>query len=175
MRRFVAVVVIATAAVVTGATAPSDLPIPRTVAEAEADGKSFLRADSVGLYAQATGTANRKCVEPFLPAPRGPMGPATQSGEILIGGTTQIPGPAGAMRSGAKIWWMPLHGANGALHIRGSRLASPTDTVRLTFTTIGHTGGGSMYPTNLHVPSKGLWMFVATSGRDWGCFLLSVY
>lgn len=174
MRTLIAVGLMASAATLTIGAARSDLAIPRTIAEAEADGRAFSRAGSVGLDADVVGTAERKCVEPTSAAARGQLAMATQSGEMVIGGTIQLPGFAGTMQSGSKIWWAPLHGPAGTLRVRGARIDGSADTVRLEFTSVGRNAGGSFYPTNVHVPSTGHWMFVATSGRDWGCFLFRV-
>jgi hypothetical protein len=39
--------------------------------------------------------------------------------------------------------------------------------VKLKYTEVG-------YPSDFHFRSAGKWLMVATSGSDWGCFLLTI-
>src|ERR1051325_11099445 len=163
------------------------------IAAAEAEGSMFPRRAAPVVLARAfvptpsldvssfenKGSENRKCVVGYE------MGPI-RSGEFVIGG--QLSGPRAMMhgRQG-KVWWAPLHHAAEMppLVVRGRNLENPSDTVRFTSSNIAWpvTPGGPrvqesdreyFFPSGITIPTAGRWLLVATSGADWGCFILSV-
>jgi hypothetical protein len=83
-----------------------------------------------------------------------------------------------------KLMWEPLHNpyvypARGGLLVRGVRLGNPSDTLRLTVARAAFPGvkrkyTDAGYPSAVRFRSAGQWLMVATSGSDWGCFLLIV-
>lgn len=122
------------------------------------------------------GSEERKCVEV-----RG-MGPV-RSGEFIIGG--ELGGrPAILPRVPAKIWWAPLHNGErmDSLIIVGERLSSPMQ-MRLALGTVAFvmSPGQSIPPTDREyffpsgtvIPDWGRWLLVASSGPNWGCFIVT--
>lgn len=148
-------------------------PIATRVALAEAEGRAWprtmapssqpLRAETRFLH----GPAPRSCVGAFS---RGPL----RSGEFEIGG--QIGGDAvltGATT--AKVWWVPQHPSRGEpLILRAARLDAPADTFRIAIESWASAGpdGHWFYSSGTPLPRAGRWLFVATAGPDWGCFVL---
>jgi hypothetical protein len=153
-------------------------PIRSSIADAEAEGAVWVRRTEL-TFQPATGGAEhwvdaapRKCV-------RAGSGNLVRSGGILIGG--EISGPPAGRE--VKIWWEPMHPAESfSLVVRGAKLGPASDTLR--YANAGWAVGGSpkvgltgpiFYASGIAFPSAGQWLLIATSGPDWGCFLLSAY
>ena len=169
--------------------------IPLTVAEAVAEGAAFPHA-AVPLAVQPDfagpfgGTSERVCAQqPNEPIPGGSL----RSGDIII--RSRLTGRWGLHAGqGHKILWMPLHGPadtstkmsfaewrnkameHAPLLIRAVRVGVgyPADSLRQTV--IGLTGGPRQFgfPSTVTFPTAGQWLVIATTGEDWGCFLLTV-
>lgn len=118
------------------------------------------------------GNADRRCVQSVA-------GIAVRSGEFVIGGEHPL-----SHRRTSKIWWAPLVNAK-AMHlvVRGQLLGSPADTLRFESSSVAHpvSPGQSrdeveiddyFFPSGFRVPGAGSWIVVATSGPNWGCFIL---
>lgn len=153
------------------------------IASAEADGATHPRAErSRPLPAEWDarswwGSADRKCVEV-----RG-RGPA-RSGEFIIGGELGTDPPIYAGIA-VKIWWAPLHNSRTMepLSVVGERLSSPMQ-MRLTLETvafpvqpgqrIAEADREYFYPGDTVIPDAGRWLLVASSGDNWGCFIMNV-
>jgi hypothetical protein len=74
---------------------------------------------------------------------------------------------------------MPLHNPSDypdMLLIRAVRLGHPTDSLRVRVSYWGWSGSraNSGYISGMAFPSGGTWLVVTTTGKDWGCFQLSV-
>jgi hypothetical protein len=123
------------------------------------------------------GNQDRECVEA-----RG-MGPV-RSGDFIIGGELGDDPPI-FPRVPAKIWWAPLHNSESmdSLVIVGERLSSPMQ-MRLALGTIafplwpGQTIPPArreyFYPSGTIIPDWGRWLLVASSGANWGCFIVTL-
>ena len=144
------------------------------VAAAEAEGATYPHAQQV-----AVPEAARVCVV------GSESGPAT-SGEFTIGGNLAGSASLRAGRAG-KIWWAPRHHAADMppLLVRGRNLTTPTDSVRFTTANIAWPvvpGAAPVppgerkhfFPSGPTLPSAGRWLVIATSGSNWGCFILTV-
>ena len=168
--------------------------IPLTVASAQAEGVSFPHAAPPtvlqSLFSSPFGgTSERRCT-PSQPDDSIPSG-SLRSGDIII--RSRLTGRWGPHAArGHKILWMPLHGpadtstkisfadwrkkasAHAPLLIRAVRLGNPADSLRQTVA--GLTGGPRQFgfPSEVTFPTAGQWLVVATTGEDWGCFLLTV-
>lgn len=152
--------------------------IPPTIANAEAEGAGFGRADSA-TQAQSVfagpfgGSADRRCARPLrVPLP----GREWRSGDFIVrGGYAYSLGlQAGKAH---KILWMPLHGA--ALHgtpllLRAVHVGHRTDSLRRSVAGLAHAGPEYGYPSTVLFPNPGQWLVIATAGDDWGCFVLDV-
>lgn len=140
------------------------------VAAAEAEGQRY--PDGGKMQA-------RKCATSYE------MGPST-SGEFTIGGNLSGTMALRARQVG-KIWWSPL--TNSAkmppLVVRGRDLSTLTDTVRFSSSStafpVGPVGTARppesqrqyFFPSGFSVPRAGRWLVIATSGKNWGCFILT--
>ena len=163
--------------------AVDSLPIPATIQQAEHEGAIFPRGDTQtppppGFDTEKTiGTADRRCVEitERVSTVRGRSGEFVVSGEI---------GALMVAQEG-KVYWTPFHdpaSANATLLVRGARLDHPGITSRFVSTNYAFpaTAKGSVirdhafYPSSFSLPSPGRWLLVATSGDDWGCFIVNV-
>jgi hypothetical protein len=183
-------VVVATALLTTGSLDAQELRIPsgnneaEIIANAEAEAASLPRRPSPAapgrnFSASQNGTAERRCVE------GSEMGPI-RSGEFVIGGMLGGTSALHAGRAG-KVWWAPLHHARDMppLVVRAHRLSMPGDTVRFVMSNVASpvTPGAPpvpeaerqyFFPSGINVPQSGRWLLVATSGQNWGCFILTV-
>lgn len=115
---------------------------------------------------------------------------SVRSGEFTIGGDLGGSPYAGqALRAGrkGKIWWQPDHGApEMALIVRGRSLSSPQDTIRFNSTNVARPARGNgvrpvaleqrdyFFPSGIAIPRAGRWLVIATSGTNWGCFIIRV-
>lgn len=162
-------------------TSAQTLRIPRAGteeqlrAEAAAEGAAFTRTSKT----DTTAAVPRVCVDAI------DMGPA-HSGEFTIGGNLS---GMSAMRAGrpGKVWWAPLHHARNmpALVVRGRSLTTGSDTVRFTSAKVAwpvvvpgvpvpETERKYFFPSGITIPNPGRWLLIATSGANWGCFILTV-
>lgn len=157
-----------------------EIPIPTGINEAqireaaEKEGAAFSTTKANSDQAQP-----RVCVSGY------DFGPA-QSGEFTIGGNL---GGGRAMLAGrqGKVWWAPLVASRDMppLLVRGRSLTNPTDTVRFTSSTVASPGNPGapptpeaqrkyFFPSGITIPQPGRWLVIATSGTNWGCFILTV-
>jgi hypothetical protein len=151
--------------------------IPRSVAAAEADGAAFGHARTALQSSVAappfSGTRERRCVAP--PADDSLRVSSLRSGEIVA--RAQWSGRWGPRKGkGQKILWLPLHTAAGIEQpfvIRASRIGG-ADLLRQKIPRAVHSHGADGYPSNITFSSTGEWLVVATTGGDWGCFLVPV-
>ena len=163
--------------------------IPATIPQAEAEGARFVRHDSLlarqRYFADSPidndrgggsgwgwlgGTSERRCVSDSLPDF------SLRSGEFIVRGAREF--EAGKDH---KVFWIPLHGSPSSkppLVVRAARVDSAADSVRLRVDGLarGQFRAGPLYgyPSLVSFPSAGRWLVVATSGGDWGCFVLDV-
>ena len=149
------------------------------IASVEAEGARHVRRAATNLppsFKSSSGTAERVCVI------GDEMGPV-RSGDFLIGGHL---GGSVATRGGrqGKVWWIPLHNTEKMppLVVRGRKLTAPTDTFRFTTSVVAYPNSqGSLpalrreyfFPSGITIPTTGTWVIVATSGANWGCFVLT--
>jgi hypothetical protein len=172
------------------------LPVPRTIAAAEAEGRAFPRGGALDPARAALQTARGSTDRACPAVPYGPEMRQIRTGDFTIG--AQI-GMLTAGRPG-KIWWNPAHdpsfGGNGLL-VRAALLGASAlagDTVRLSelgygWPSLGPSPTGAQpqggapeptvikqafFPSSVALPKPGIWLVVATSGSDWGCLLLDV-
>ncbi|HLJ18561.1 MAG TPA: hypothetical protein VKU84_00100 [Stellaceae bacterium] len=154
--------------------------IPVTIATAEAEGAAFHR-DAVPAtlpemfdHRPFGGSSERRCV---ASVPDDSLaGGSLRSGEVIA--RTHFTGWWGLRADKqSKIAWFPLHAParhsldpRASILIRAARLGDPGDTLRQTIS--GLTRGG--FPSLVQLRAPGPWLVVATSGSDWGCFVLDV-
>jgi hypothetical protein len=189
-----AMIVTATALPLKAQVAGVDLPAPATIQEAEAEGAAFPReAPPPSLpfgFGDVNGTQERKCVA----FPDGGVLSANwiqnsrRSGDFVVGAEIIQGLQAGGE---AKVFWVPLHdpaSRNATLLVRSVRLDQPAITSRF----VGKDYAFPMkeqrspikdsavdrehgfYPSGFSLPSAGRWLLIATSGPDWGCFIVTV-
>ena len=141
------------------------------LASAEAEGATF--------YARRGREATPRCTEGHE------VGPA-ESGDFTIGGML---GGGKALRAGriGKIWWRPAHASATMppLTVRGRNLSTLRDTVSFSTATVAWpqptfplpippvNSREYFFPSGFSVPTAGRWLVIATSGDNWGCFILT--
>ncbi|HXT15022.1 MAG TPA: hypothetical protein VN706_05295 [Gemmatimonadaceae bacterium] len=162
-------------------TAASQLAIPVTVAQADAEAAGYSRSDTASapqaFFARpSAGTSDRRCVDSRNADDRQATG-SLRSGEMIVRGRWN---DSTGLHAGKedKFLWLPLHGSadlKAPLVIRADRVGEPADSLRLTIAHVAR-GGGHMYgyPSLVSFPTPGRWLVVATAGSDWGCFILDV-
>jgi hypothetical protein len=81
----------------------------------------------------------------------------------------------------SKVLWLPLHNPfdfPDTLRIRAVPTSQPADSILMSVpgwaSQAGHPTSDSGFPSLLVLPSAGDWVVVATTRRDWGCYLISV-
>jgi hypothetical protein len=87
-----------------------------------------------------------------------------------------------ALRAGHRgaVMWYPDHAKAEMppLVVRGRSLTDLRDTVRhTTAKPVAWSGRGQatyLFPTGILFPHPGRWLLIATSGENWGCFILTV-
>ena len=149
--------------------------IATTVAKAEAEGKKWPSVSVPSTQPESGGTrsllgeAPRTCVGAYS------IGPI-RSGDFLVGGEIGGADAVNGSVRAAKVWWMPKYPVrNDSLIVRAALLGSPSDTMRLVMTSWASSGpskGPWFYPSATRLPKSGRWLVVATSGPNWGCFVL---
>jgi hypothetical protein len=162
-------------------TGSSDAEI---IARAEADGAAYPYVEAANPHKGSfirgmAGGTDRRCYEGI------DLGPV-RSGEFVIGG--QLSGARG-MRAGlqGKVWWAPFNHSRDMppLEVRGRSLSNPADSLRYTTATVAWpVSPGSQlvaesareyfFPSGITMPAAGRWVVIATSGNNWGCFILTV-
>lgn len=176
-------VVAVLALVVTSHHAVAQKGIPSSTAAAEVEGAAFPKHAAPPSVAPDfarpfTGTAERKCVTPS--AEGNDAGGQLRSGEFIVRG--RFAGRFGPRaQTGSKIFWLPLHDPldyPNALLIRAGRIGHPEDGFRQAIADWGYPGRGHEheggFPSVVTFPSAGTWVVIATSGNDWGCFIMTV-
>ena len=154
------------------------------IAAAEDEGAAYRRSsDTVDHH-----PAQRKCVDAYdsFAAYQTFGGFPVRSGEFGItgslGGYLYMNAALHAGRRGAILWY-PDHAAADMppLVVRGRSLTDLRDTLRHTANAVTWSGRGFRPQESTHVffsgiafPHPGLWLLVATSGENWGCFILTV-
>ena len=148
--------------------------VPRTAAEAEAQGKRHLRGAANNVRrawdSSAQGTTERTCVDADKAS-------IAQSGDFIAG-------PFALYNENwhngyGKLVWQPAvvsAAAPATLTVRARRLDAQ-DQARVFegfVPTYSRAGPTKFYITGVHLPSTGRWLMVATAGPNWGCFLLTV-
>jgi hypothetical protein len=172
----------------TGTVQPDPVALPRTIAAAEAEARTYPRADPDGTtaasFSAVPGSPARTCVDvgPFLastadqnlPTPGGTGGAAgIRSGEFVAGPFGNFVAQESRARQEDKLWWVPLHRrAMPGLTVRAVPLDEPADGQIFTVNLVAWNADGQFYPSGIALPQAGRWMLIATSGPDWGCFVL---
>jgi hypothetical protein len=163
--------------VVSGAQAP-----PRTVEAAEADGAKYPQATAVGDAAAldraaawdrenagAAGTSERRCVDVEKSA-----AVSVRSGEFVAGNFAQYIVMAGSGKR--KVWWAPRRNSSTMppLQLRATKVGAPDVSVDWTLPSVVRGVGSSSYFFNTLIvfPENGKWLVVASSGDNWGCFIV---
>ncbi|HUE90345.1 MAG TPA: hypothetical protein VMO26_30035 [Vicinamibacterales bacterium] len=162
---------------------PSGNTVAEIIAAAERQGQAFSRYETPQeptpvLATHRRGSAERRCVEGFE------FGPV-RSGEFVIGGQLAGSRMMTAGRRG-KVWWAPLNHSLDMppLVVRGRNLSSRTDTVHYSTPDVAWpvTPGALpipearreyFFPSGISLPTRGRWLLIATSGSNWGCFIIS--
>ena len=162
--------------------------IPTTIPAAEAEGAAFPRSAAPHTVARdfrspVSGTSERRCV---VPPPDSLLGDTLRSGDFIVRGSIgRRTGPMGhSLGRARKLLWEPLHNpyvypTRSGLLVRAVRLGHSSDTLRLAVAHAAYPGikmkyTEAGYPSGFNFPSPGEWLMVATSGTDWGCFLLTI-
>ena len=153
------------------------------VANAQTDGAKYPRSQSPrepspNFAKVQDGSVERRCVE------GSEVGPI-RSGEFVIGGQL---GGSRAMPAGerGKIWWAPLSHSTDVppLEVRGRSLVQFGDTLRFTTKTVAFPVDQKepripaserewFFPSGIILPTSGRWLLVASSGENWGCFIVT--
>ncbi|MES2179887.1 MAG: hypothetical protein V4550_18645 [Gemmatimonadota bacterium] len=152
--------------------------VARSVAEAELEGARYPRAAELNPRrpwdANAQGTSERKCLEADKLR-------AARSGDFYVGdfaGRTGWPSYSEMWRTGyGKLIWQPVHLPSPGVVVRATRLDVGAESRVYGPFPISHPGESmstTFHPSGVHVPTTGRWMLVATSGSNWGCFVITV-
>lgn len=126
-------------------------------------------ADKVlAKFARASGVADRTCVEANLKY-------EVRSGEFVAGSWADYRQGWRTNANFSKLWWIPLHADRmPGLLVRATLLDVPTTTAVYELYSTGYGNGIMAYVSGVRLPQAGRCMLVATSGSDWGCFLLTL-
>ena len=102
-----------------------------------------------------------------------------RSGEFVIGGRISEL----QHNEARKVWWAPLHNSDPMkLVVRARQLDPRSATSRFESDLVARPSGGNrdwgdvnwFFPSGYDVPSAGRWALVATTGANWGCFIVEV-
>jgi hypothetical protein len=143
-------------------------------------------ADSIRrvIAAAEAGKAGRRCVEP--------QGSIALSGDVSAGSWTFY--RHSWVRGAGKLWWRVARPSTDpsdtTLRVRAVLLDRPlpagaesgSRSTRINLRPVERQGdtlvfslhgpkGTTDFPSGVRVPSPGRWMFIATMGDNWGCFL----
>ena len=152
---------------------PTDSISP-TITEAEARGEASRFGRCVTLFQLRrssrwmSASAERRCADVGAAA-------SARSGDFVVGGFSHY--RASWFRQGyGKLAWNTVAGPLSnppALIVRISRIDAPGESRVFEVVPLISRPAGRLvfYPSGIHVPSVGRWMFVATAGDSWGCFL----
>lgn len=157
------------------ASIPNGATRDSVIGAAQLEGQAFPR-----IHERPDDTVPRRCI-----LGRG-AGPA-RSGQFTIGGMLGDDRAMVAGRQG-KVWWRPLDGAQNMppLVVRGRNLSNLRDTIRFTTSAVAYpvplfsrasvneSKREYFFPSGITIPTSGEWLVVATSGANWGCFILTV-
>jgi hypothetical protein len=173
------------------------LPTPTTIQQAEAEGAGFTHEVAPASQpsgfrpGEVKGTDARRCVEfpdSGVLSHISSLENSRRSGEFVVGGEIVEGLKAGVA---AKVFWVPLHdpaSRKATLLVRSVRLDEPAITSRFVNTdyafpmkeqrfpikdSVADREHG-FYPSGFSLPTAGRWLLVATSGPDWGCFIVTV-
>jgi hypothetical protein len=150
--------------------------VRRIIAAAEASGLAFPGGEKA--------TSPRRCVEA--------EGRGVTSGDVSAGSWKFY--RTSWLQGGGKLWWYvarPFRGSDSArLIIRAVRLDRPlpagaerdSRSTRIRLRPVSRRGdtlvftltepkATSSFPSGVRVPTPGRWMFIASMGDNWGCFL----
>jgi hypothetical protein len=106
--------------------------------------------------------------------------PSYRSGGFTAGNFQSfIEETATPVDDGSKLWFIPLHPSNLRLQLRVSAVkldGAPAATLSFEFPANSWTSEGwPFYPTGTELPPEpGTWRIIATTGRDKGCFDVSI-
>jgi hypothetical protein len=187
------VIATSTVAQATRVASPQVATLPRSIAEAEAEARAHAQAappsNPPTPFKSALGTPERTCVEAEryqvpagelsasapLPSAGTSAGAGLRSGEFVAGSFAAYIEEWRRDPGFGKLWWFPLHTREmPGLTIRAILLDDPavTRVFNAPFTAFNATG--TFYPSSVMLPVAGRWMLIATSGPDWGCFVLQL-
>jgi hypothetical protein len=155
--------------------------VPRSIAEAEARGRQHPRLSTRPWYPKSldsigyVGTSERRCVD---------VGKANlaRSGDFFAGpfALYQRDWPINRVHGGGKMFWQPVVGA---------RPDAPTNlVVRVYQLDGGHYSrvwegqpittlapvSDMLLHSNIVLPVRGRWLFMATAAENWGCFVYTL-
>ncbi len=124
-----------------------------------------------GFDGQAdSGTRDRKCVEVG-------DGDVVQSGDI-VAGSFKFFGNHWQLNGARKLWWAPRYlpagQARSVLLVQSTSLDRPAgvSTYRRD-AMVRDAKGMYFYNTDFGLAAAGRWLIVATSGPNWGCFVVA--
>lgn len=119
-------------------------------------------------FKNVPGTAERKCTN-------AKDKPVLRSGEFVVGNVDQYLAAWKPNPVEGKLWWVPLHADQmPGLLVRATLLADPTTSYIYQQPLVAWGNGTRFYASGVLLPTAGTWMLIATSGPDWGCFILTV-
>jgi VWFA-related protein len=149
---------------------PPPLPQLGSVQEAESEGRAFQVSTgkpAKGFSSRSLpGTSERRCVE--VESYR-----EARSGDFVAGNFAEYPG----LNRLGSLSWTPAHvpTERQPLTIRFARLDRPGPGSRAVFVARAEMESGQVFfPSRVNLPTPGRWMLVATSGPNWGCFILDL-
>jgi hypothetical protein len=162
------------------AAQPAD-SVPSSISVAEAEGSRWPRAARNNGASPAPGitvggTSERKCVDVDRVN-------VARSGDF-VAGPFQRYNEIWSQGYG-KLWWEPavLSGRDTLpLTVRVTRLDAPGTAAVFSQPFLAHgvappsntRTSPDFYPSGIHVATAGRWLFVATAGPNWGCYVLTV-
>jgi hypothetical protein len=161
-----------------GVTTPS-VVAPGSIADAEVEARRHpqapLPSQGRAAFQDSPGIAERTCVDVERYRPLAPEA-GVRSGEFIAGPFALYASEWKSQQGNfGKLWWIPLHtNAFPGLTVRAVLLDDPSIRRVFSESIVGHGSGGAFYPSTVVLPTPGRWLLVATSGPDWGCFVLTL-